>query len=584
MKKVIIVILVLMIAGAVLGFYTLRDYKALDRNVFINTTDSIRNLVLSDNELDIVLLKTRYGIEKDDKKLITLSRNLSEEFDNLRYAAAFEEIEQIDELDNAVFAYDELLIEKLDFVEKFNEQNAIYNREIARKKAVSERLIEAIEAREDPVLLKNINQTILNANDFLLSGNEESKKFVMAKIDEIQAYRNQLTQAGTPFIELDDYWFNLKTIIESQENAQANLIAATEEPSSEVLKRIETAYINYHDSTVVKSNQLRDALTIYGIVLLMSLIYLGFMLRKSFQSLEQKVADRTAEIETAYSDLQESQEQLIQSEKLASLGGMVAGVAHEMNTPLAYVSSNVTSVMSNMEVMNSTFNNIHALHSSIKDPNRDNKTITALLKKTIKDYEELETHELYEESKELLEDGSHGLGEISNLVVSLKDFARLDRQTTESVCIKECIDNTLTIATNHIKENNVNVVREYDDTPEIECIPSKLNQLFLNIVTNASQAIGTEGGTLTIRTEEVDNQIVIDFIDTGEGMDEETQHKMFDPFFTSKPIGQGTGLGMSIAYKIIEAHKGSISVDSKLGVGTTMTVKLPIGAEVDEAA
>jgi signal transduction histidine kinase len=145
--------------------------------------------------------------------------------------------------------------------------------------------------------------------------------------------------------------------------------------------------------------------------------------------------------------------------------------------------------------------------------------------------------------------------------------------------MEECLDNTLTIATNHIKENNVTVERQYGGTPKIECIPSKLNQLFLNIVTNASQAIGTGGGSLTIKTEHVGENIVIDFTDTGEGMDEETQHKMFDPFFTSKPIGQGTGLGMSIAYKIVEAHKGSISVNSELGKGTTMTVTLPIEAE-----
>ncbi len=258
---------------------------------------------------------------------------------------------------------------------------------------------------------------------------------------------------------------------------------------------------------------------------------------------------------------------------------MVAGVAHEMNTPLAYVSSNVTSVISNMNDINKSLVNIQSLYDELKSPQRDNNKVAQLVKKTVIDYEQLETAEIYEESKELLEDGSHGLGEISNLVVSLKDFARLDRQTTESVAIESCLDNTLTIAINHIKENQVTVEKNYGSTPEIECIPSKLNQLFLNIVTNAAQAIGIEGGRLTITTEHIGEKISIRFSDTGSGMDEATKQKMFDPFFTSKPIGEGTGLGMSIAYKIIEAHKGSIEVESEVNVGTVITVTLPIKNE-----
>ena len=579
MKKIIFAISFLMLIGAILGYFAFKDNKNLDQEVFIETTDSIRNLVLLDNELNELLLKSRYGIEKDYDKLIDISRKISEEFDNLRFSAAFEEIEQISNLDQAVYAFDELLIEKLDFVEVFKEQNTLLNKESNRFPKFSQKLINVFtvlnQNQGDIKALSTVHVANTDIANFLLNGSIENKLLVNSRLSEISALRSKLELPA----ELDDYINNIKTLVSTHESTQKALVSAISEPSSAVLKDVETAYINFYDSAVAKSNNLRNALTIYGVILLLSLIFLGFMLRKSFQGLEKKVAERTEEIEAAYSELQESQEQLIQSEKLASLGGMVAGVAHEMNTPLAYVSSNVTSVISNMEDINTSLKNIQGLYNEISSPQRDNNKIAQLVKKTVVDYEQLETAEIYEESKELLEDGSHGLGEISNLVVSLKDFARLDRQTTESVAIESCLDNTLTIATNHIKENQVTVERNYGSTPEIECIPSKLNQLFLNIVTNAAQAIGIEGGTLKITTEQIGEKISIRFSDTGSGMDEETKQKMFDPFFTSKPIGEGTGLGMSIAYKIIEAHRGSIEVESELNVGTVITVTLPIKNE-----
>ena len=219
---------------------------------------------------------------------------------------------------------------------------------------------------------------------------------------------------------------------------------------------------------------------------------------------------------------------------------------------------------------------LSTLMSSVEKPTRDNREITENLLKTLKSYKTLEAPELLDESTQLLNDGSYGLSEISKLVSSLKDFARLDRKNSEQIDLHNCIESSLTIASNHIRENNVNVVRDFSEIPKLTCFPSKLNQLFLNIITNACQAIGKDGGDLTVKTQALDDKIRIDFIDQGIGMDEETKQKMFDPFFTSKDIGVGTGLGMSIAYKIVEAHKGTLEVESQLNEGTTLSVILPI--------
>ena len=176
----------------------------------------------------------------------------------------------------------------------------------------------------------------------------------------------------------------------------------------------------------------------------------------------------------------------------------------------------------------------------------------------------------------MLEDGLYGLSEISKLVISLKDFSRLDRKATEQVDINECIESTLTIASNNIAESNVTVDKQLGEIPKIACFPSKLNQLFLNIITNACQAMKESGGSLEVRSELTDAGIRIVVKDDGVGMDQETKQQMFDPFFTSKEIGEGTGLGMSIAYKIVEAHNGTIEVTSELNEGTEISIILPI--------
>jgi len=214
--------------------------------------------------------------------------------------------------------------------------------------------------------------------------------------------------------------------------------------------------------------------------------------------------------------------------------------------------------------------------NEIRKKDRDNKTVNKSLGTAIKTYEELDADVITEESIQLLNDGAYGLVEISKLVISLKDFARLDRQNSEQIDIHKCINNSITIASNHIKDNNVDIILDYGEIPAIACFPSKLNQLFLNIISNACHAMKENGGSLVITTEHNDQNIVISFADEGCGMDEETRHKMFDPFFTTKDIGEGTGLGMSISYKIIEAHKGKVTVNSIVGKGSIIDIHLPI--------
>lgn len=255
-------------------------------------------------------------------------------------------------------------------------------------------------------------------------------------------------------------------------------------------------------------------------------------------NLEQTVEERTRE-------LQMQQAHLIQSEKMASLGQMVAGVAHEINTPLGYASSNVESVKQSLTTV--------AADTNLSEDAQDR----------------------LEEADVLLEDAMHGMAQIDELVKSLKNFSRVDRSHTELFDINDGLDTALKICRNTLKDQ-IEVVRDYaGGLPQIVCAPSQLNQVFLNLINNAAQAMAG-GGTLTLRSQRDEDHIDIRICDTGCGMDADTQAHIFEPFFTTKPVGEGTGLGLSIVFRIIEDHAGRIAVESTPGQGTQFHIRLPI--------
>lgn len=291
--------------------------------------------------------------------------------------------------------------------------------------------------------------------------------------------------------------------------------------------------------------------------------------------MEEKVTKRTHELSAAYHNLQQSQAQLIQSEKMASLGQMVAGVAHEINTPLGYVRSNI-------ELLDSMFRDTRLLVDSYEDSIGRLETIqgglddsiTAAIRHSRELREGLFDEDSVQQIDNLFSDTLYGLDQISELVLNLKDFSRLDKARVDNVSINDCMDSALLIGNNAIKYR-AEVIKDYGDIPAIACSPSQINQVFLNILTNAAQAI-EDKGQITIRSRADAGHVYVSIRDTGKGIAPEHRQKVFDPFFTTKPVGQGSGMGLSISYKIIEQHGGDIEVSSTPGEGTEFTVRLPI--------
>jgi signal transduction histidine kinase len=196
---------------------------------------------------------------------------------------------------------------------------------------------------------------------------------------------------------------------------------------------------------------------------------------------------------------------------------------------------------------------------------------------------ELKRHNALEDVKAMLKDGGFGIAQITEIVTNLRNFSRLDRSKVARVDLREGIETTLQIARHALQGKTIK--KAFGPVPPVTCMPSQINQVFMNLIVNAAQATPEEGGVIFIRTAAKDrDHVLVEIADNGKGIPADVLPRIFDPFFTTKEVGKGTGLGLSIVYKIIQQHGGTINVTSKVGVGTRFTVVLPVAGEAAAAA
>jgi signal transduction histidine kinase len=254
---------------------------------------------------------------------------------------------------------------------------------------------------------------------------------------------------------------------------------------------------------------------------------------------------------------------------------MVAGVAHEVNTPLAYVKASLDTVHGRMPRVATALGEAEKLIAMLQSDQTDDAALSRQFAVASQALNEAHSGGAFPDLDRLVQDGLYGIGQISELVNNLRNFARLDRSKMAEFDLNEGLGGALSIAKHQLKRRTVN--RQLGAIPKIACAPSQINQVFLNLLTNAAQATPEEGGVITVRTFQPDREhVAVEVADNGHGIPPEVLPKIFDPFFTTKEVGKGTGLGLSISYKIVEGHGGRIAVDSKVGVGTRFTVTLPV--------
>jgi two-component system, NtrC family, sensor kinase len=295
--------------------------------------------------------------------------------------------------------------------------------------------------------------------------------------------------------------------------------------------------------------------------------------------LEQKVTERTVELKASNEELnktlhelKEAETQLVESEKMASLGQLTAGIAHEINNPINFVTSNVKPLKRDVEMMITMIEEFESISLSEGSVDEKKDKVNAL--KEEYDFDYLKTEIDY-----LLKGINEGSSRTAEIVKGLRIFSRLDEDDLKKASINEGIDSTLIIA-NNLLENRVEIIKDYGNLPMVECYAGKLNQVFLNIITNGIHAVKArhkEGkGQVMIKTYASEESVFISIKDNGTGMDENTKKKLFEPFFTTKEVGEGTGLGLSIAWNTIKKHNGNVTVNSEQGVGTEFLLEIPI--------
>jgi two-component system NtrC family sensor kinase len=298
--------------------------------------------------------------------------------------------------------------------------------------------------------------------------------------------------------------------------------------------------------------------------------------------LEKKVKERTEELQNINStlnvtltNLKDTQSQLVDAEKMAALGQLTAGIAHEINNPINFVTSNIKP----LELDINDLKEIITKYESI-DFDQD---VKAQVEEIERFKQQIDLNFVNNEISSLLSGISEGAKRTAEIIRSLRNFSRVDETDMKPIDLNEGLQSTLVLVRNNLPDN-LTVVKDYGNLPKVECLPGKINQVFMNLVSNAIQAIKTkevqaEEEFLTIKTWYIDQQVKISIKDTGIGMTEEVKHRIFEPFFTTKDIGEGTGLGLSIVFSIIEKHKGHIEVISKLGEGTEFIITLNVNPQ-----
>ena len=294
-----------------------------------------------------------------------------------------------------------------------------------------------------------------------------------------------------------------------------------------------------------------------------------FLAEKKLQATLEKEQKSKEELANALNSLKSAQSQLVHSEKMASLGQLTAGIAHEINNPINFISSGMVSLKMSIEAMRDIAEEYTRLD--------DGDDLQEVLESVKELKEEHEYDEIVDELDDLINDINYGVQRTIEIVKGLRVFSRLDEEEAKNANVNENIDATLTLLRNKTK-GKIEITKHYDESMhDIECYPGQLNQVFMNILNNAVQAMPEDkkDAEITIYTEEAENEVYVRIKDNGVGIPDEIKNRIWEPFFTTKEVGVGTGLGMSITYGIIEKHGGKIDLASEVGKGTEFVITLP---------
>jgi len=294
------------------------------------------------------------------------------------------------------------------------------------------------------------------------------------------------------------------------------------------------------------------------------------MLLRNARRYKQDLEHRNVELAGQKTEMVRLQAQVLQAEKMASLGQLAAGVAHELNNPAGFIYSNIELLKEYVERLKTCL----SAYDKLVLPAEEAARIGAIK-------QEIDYDNMVADLGSILSDCYVGAERIRDVVLNLRLFSRLDEAAVKRVDLNEGIEATVRLLSGFYKTGQISLIRDYGELPQVTCYAAQLNQVWMNLLVNAAQAFGTGPGEVRITTSCEGQTVMVSVSDNGPGISAEQLKKIFDPFFTTKPVGEGTGLGLSISHGIIERHGGKIDVESICGTGTKFTISLPVDADLD---
>jgi signal transduction histidine kinase len=480
--------------------------------------------------------------------------------------------------------YTKLMDRKTDTIERFKSQNAILRNSSRFLPVATSDLVESTHIPSIPLPMQTsiervLAQLLSDTMTYLQVPDEPLRVRINTAVQELE----QLTATLPPEVRdrAEIMVAHVGTVVRQYQQGGQLLAELSALPTARAIDDLSDAHTQERDKFLSDQQIYRQALVAYSVFLLLLLGFIGWRLFRNYGLLNKA----NAALLKTNNELKESQAYMVQAEKMSALGQMVAGIAHEINTPLAYVKGTFSVLRDQLTPLEALTQRSYDFIRQMRVPERDNVLLNHQLRGIEASAKDVVESGVLQEMDSLLKDGIHGIEQISEIVLNLKNFSRLDRAKISDFSVNAGLDSTLLLANNLLK-TRVEIRKDYGAVPHINGSPSQINQVFLNIITNAVHAMPerTAANTITLRTALEDADTVrIEIQDNGIGIPKDVLPKIFDPFFTTKSIGQGTGMGLSISFKIIQAHGGKLLVDTEPDVGTVFTILLPIRAVQAEA-